>query len=130
MGRKLNKLEILFYDIKDFFSEENMLYVILPKFNLAGKYWKTRYENLLEKYCKVIYEVTDGIMSYKEYRPEDILMLDDERINRIIYQDRLERLKDIMSEVKDYPTVLDVMIALDEYRQEAEDGCEFYKRGN
>lgn len=129
MSRKLNKLEILFHDIKDFFSEENMLYVILPKFNLAGKYWKTRYENLLEKYCKVMYKVTDGIMSYKEYRSEDILMLDDERINRIIYQDRVEQLKEIMNEVKDYASV-DVMIALDEYRQEAQDGYEFYKRGN
>ena len=127
MGRKLNKLEILFYDIKDFFSEENMLYVILPKFNLAGKYWKSRYENLLEKYCKVMYEITDGIMSYKEYRPEDILMLDDKRINRIIYQDRVEQLKEIMSEVKDYVSV-DVMITLDEYRVEAEDGYEIYKR--
>lgn len=129
MGRELNKLEILFYNIKDFFSEENMLYVILPKFNLAGKYWKTRYENLLEKYCKVMYEVTDGIMSYKEYRPEDILALDDERINRIIYEDRVEQLREIMSEVKDYASI-DVMIALDEYRQEAQDGYEFYKRGN
>lgn len=129
MGKELNKLEILFYNIKDFFSEENMLYVILPKFNLAGKYWKTRYENLLEKYCKVMYEVTDGIMSYKEYRPEDILTLDDERINRIIYQDRAEQISVIMSEVKDYASV-DVMIALDEYRQEAQDGYEFYKRGN
>ena len=128
MGRKLNKLEILFYNIKDFFSEENMLHVILPKFNLAGKYWKTRYENLLEKYCKVMYEVTDGIMSYKEYRPEDILMLDDERINRIIYQDRAKQLKEIMSEVKDYASV-DVMIALDEYRVEAEDNYEIYKKG-
>ena len=33
-----------------------------------------------------------------------------------------------MNEVKDYPTVLDVMIALDEYRVEAEDGYEIYKR--
>ena len=129
MGRKLNKLEILLYDIKDFFSEENILYVILPKFNLAGKYWKTRYENLLEKYCKVMYEVTDGIMSYKEYKPEDILDLDDERINRIVYQDRVEQLKEIMNEIKEYASV-DVMIALDEYRQDAKAGCEIYKRGN
>ncbi len=129
MGRKLNKLEILFYNIKDFFSEENMLYVVLPKFNLAVKYWKTRYENLLEKYCKVMYEVTDGIMSYKEYRPEDILALDDERVNRIIYQDRAEQLKEIMRDIKAYAS-FDVLIALDEYRQKAEEGYEFYKKGN
>ena len=129
MSRKLNKLEILFYNIKDFFSEENILYVILPKFNLAGKYWKTEYENLLEKYCKVMYDVTDGILSYKEYTPETILELDDERINRIIYQDRIEQLKEIMSDIKEYAST-DVMIALDEYRVEAEDGYEFYKRGH
>ena len=130
MSRKLNKLEILFYNIKDFFSEENMLYEILPKLNLAGKYWKDAYKKLLEDYCKVMYEVTDGILSYKHYRPEDILSLDEERINRIIYEDRLEQLKEIISEVKDYPTVLDVMIALDEYRQEAQDGYDIYKKGN
>ena len=36
-------------------------------------------------------------MSYKHYNPKDILMLDDERINRIIYQDRLVQLKNIMN---------------------------------
>lgn len=130
MGRKLNKLEILFYDIKDFFSEDNMLCNILPKFNLAGKFWREEYYGLLEDYCKVIYEVTDGFMSYKHYRPEDVLALDEDRINRIIYQDRLQQLEYIMSEIKDYPTVLDAMIALDKYRQEAQDGYDIYKKGN
>ena len=129
MGRKLNKLEILFYNIKDFFTKKNLLEEFLPKFSLTGQYWKEAYKELLEDYCDVMYTVTDGMMSYKHYRPEDILMLDDERINRIIYEDRVEQLREIMSEVKDYASV-DVMIALDEYRQEAQDGCEFYKRGN
>jgi hypothetical protein len=102
----------------------------LTHFSIFGKYWQKAYYNLLKDYCTIIYEVTDGFLSYKYYRPEDILMLDEERINRIIYQDRLKQLKDIMNEIKDYPTVLDVMIALDEYRQEAEDGYEIYKRGN
>lgn len=130
MGRKLNKLEILFYDIKYFFNKKNIIEEVLTKFSISGKYWKEAYYKLLEDYCKVMYEVTDGMMSYKHYRPEDILSLDEERINRIIYKDRLEQLKKIMSEVKDYPTVSDVMIALDEYIQEAEEGYEIYKRGN
>ena len=77
-----------------------------------------------------MYEVTDGIMSYKHYRPEDILGLDEERITRIIYKDRLEQLEIIMKEIRDYPDVLNVMIALDEYRQEAQDGYNIYKKGN
>lgn len=130
MGRELNKLEILFYNIKDFFSEENMLYVILPKFNLAGKYWKTRYENLLEKYCKVMYEITDGIMSYKEYRPEDILMLDDERINRIIYQDRIEQLEYLKKSIQVHIPQLEVIREIDKHILDAEENYQVYKRGN
>lgn len=128
MSRKLNKLEILIYDIKTFFSKDNLYNEVFPKLCPSCKSWKVDYYKLLEDYCTIIYKVTDGILSYKHYKPEDILMLDEERINRIIYEDRLEQLENIISEVKDYPTIEDVMITLDEYRQEAEDGYECYKR--
>lgn len=128
MGRKLNKLEMLIFNIKEFFNKKNIIEEVLTKSSISGKYWQDAYYNLLEDYCTVMYDVTDGILSYKHYKPEDILELDNERINRIIYQDRVEQLKEIMNEVKDYPTVLDVMIALDEYRVEAEGSYEIYKR--
>ena len=74
------------------------------------------YDNLI-----VNHENDEEILSESE-KEQMSLALGDERVNRIIYQDRVEQLKEIMNEVKDYPTVLDVMIALDEYRQEAENG--------
>lgn len=93
------------------------------------KSWEKDYNKLFEDYCTVMYDITDGILSYKHYRPEDILSLNEERENRMIYQDRLEQLEDIMKEIKDYAST-DVMITLDEYRQKAQDGYDYYKRGN
>lgn len=127
MGRKLNKLEIIIVRIKEIFSIENIINYLL-KLSKNENYWKTEYDKLLEDYCTVIYEVTDGILSYKHYNPKDILMLDDERINRIVYRNVLEELLELKRRFSIHNKSEHLKI-LDKFIENAQENHDSYKRG-
>ena len=128
MSRKLNKLKILWYDIKEFFSKDNLFVNIFPKVCPSCKLWKSYYYKLLEDYCTITYEVTDGILSYKHYRPEDILSLDDERINRLNYDFLITELEFLLDESKDCKNKKQIINIIKKYIDENKDNYETYKK--
>jgi hypothetical protein len=102
-------LKYRFWDLQEYLTGKSIKDIYMDLLNKTCpncKDWQKHYDKLLEDYCTVMFEVTGGILSYKHYRPEDILMLDTERVNKLCLEflvDELESMLDIMNEKGNNP---------------------------